>query len=147
MNNVKRCYDRIDHIFAILVLIYVGVTCSVATMLFLVLQRTHCSIKTGYDVTELLCSNEEAVITRIGQRNELEPSLWCLISTILIKMCKMKGHAITIITATSKTVVYLIRFICIHGADLVTTDDNHHTSGTIMTKRMQVLVTYLCGGI
>ena len=65
-------------------------------------------------------------IAGIGQGNGLGPSLWCLISTILIKMCKMKGHATKIITTIKKTVVSLIRFSFVDDADLVTAADNAH---------------------
>ena len=37
MNDTKGCYDRIDHTFAVLVLMYFGVPWHVATMLFRIL--------------------------------------------------------------------------------------------------------------
>ena len=95
---------------------------------FLVLQRARHSIKTGYGVSEPVYGNEEEAIDGIGQGNGLGLPLWCLISTILIKMCKMKGHATTIITAISKTVVSLIGFDFVDDTDLVTAANNAQTS-------------------
>ena len=50
MNDAKGCYDRIDHNFAILTLMFFGVPWIIARTLFLVLQRASHSIKTGYGV-------------------------------------------------------------------------------------------------
>ena len=52
MNNTKKYYDRIDHTFVILLLMYFGVPWSVATMLFLVLQKAHHS-----DDLQVLCEH------------------------------------------------------------------------------------------
>ena len=145
INDAKGCYDQLDHTFAILVLMYFEVPWSAPTIMFLVLQKAHHSIKTGYSVFEPVHGNEEAAIAEIGQGNGLRPSLWCLISTILIKMCKMKGHATTIITAISKTVVSLLGFAFVDNDDLVTAADNTHTSDATMIKQMQSLMTCWCG--
>ena len=70
-----------------------GVPWLVVTKLFCVLQQAcHC-MKTGYGVSQPVYGNKEVVepIAGIGQGNGLGPSLWCLISTIIIKTCK-KGH-------------------------------------------------------
>ena len=83
----------------------------------------------------------------IGQGDGLGPSLWCLISATLIKMCKMKEHATTIITAILKTVVSLIEFAYVDDTNLVTAADNDHTSGETMIKQMQALMICWFGGI
>ena len=132
MNDAKEYYDQIDHTFAVLVLMYFGMSRSVATMLFLVLKKERHSIKTGYGVSKPVYGNEDEPIAGIDQGNGLGPSLWCLISTILIKMCKMKGHGTTIIIAISRMVVSLIGFAFVDDADLVIATNNAHTSGGTM---------------
>jgi len=141
MNDAKRCYDQIDHTFAVLVLIYFGVPWSVAIMLFLVLQKARHSIKTGYGVSKPFYGNGDKPIAGIGQRNGLGPSLWCLISTILIKICIMKGHGTKLTTAISRMVVSLIGFAFVDYADLVTAANNTYTSGEAMIEKMQSLMT------
>ena len=127
MNDAKVCYEQIDHTFAALVLMYFGLPWNVATTLFRVLQKAHHSIKTGYGVSKPVCGKEDKTIAGIGQRSGLGPSLWCLISTILIKMCKIKGHGTTSITAIPRTVVSLIEFAFVNNTDLVTAaNDAHH---------------------
>ena len=147
MNNAKGCYDQIDHTFAVLVLMYFGLPWSVATMLFLVLQQARHSIKTGYGVSEPIYGNEEDLIAGIGQGKGLGPALWCLISSILIKMCKMKGYATTITTAITKTAVSLLGFAFEDDADLVTAADNASTSGEATIEKMQSVMTDWCEGI
>ena len=77
MNDAKVCYYRIDHTFAILVLIFFGVAWRVATNLFRVLQQVHHSIKFGYGVFQPVYGNKDKNehIAGIDQGNGLGPSL------------------------------------------------------------------------
>lgn len=53
-------------------------------------------IKTGYGDSTPVYGNDTVPIAGMEQGNELRPSLWALISKIIINMCKKKGHSITI---------------------------------------------------
>ena len=126
---------------------YYGVPWRVTTMLFRVLQKARHNIKTSYGVSKPVYGNKDKVIAGNCHGNRLGPLFWCLITTILIKMCKMKRHGTTIITAISKTVVSLVGFSYVDNADLVTAANNAYTSGEAMIKKMQSLMTDWCGGI
>ena len=58
MNDAKGCYDRIDHNFAILVLMVFGVPWAIARNLFLILQQARRSKKTGYGVWKPVYRNK-----------------------------------------------------------------------------------------
>ena len=75
MNDAKGCFNRIQHKFAVLVLMYFGVAWSVATTLFEVLQKAKHKIKTGYGVSAPVYGDEEMAISGIGQGNRLGPAL------------------------------------------------------------------------
>ena len=77
MNDAKGCYDRINHNFAILTLVFFGVPWMIACTLFLVLKQTRHSIKTGYGVSKLVYGNKDPnnPIGGIGQGNGIGPSL------------------------------------------------------------------------
>ena len=143
MNDAKGCYDRIDHNFAILALMVFGVPWAIARNLFLVLQQTRHSIKTGYGVSKPVYGNENAnnPIAGIGQGNGVGPSLWVLISTIIINCCKRKGHGTTIITPISNKNISLFGFAFVDDADLVTAANNAYQSGTETIQKMQALMT------
>ena len=106
MNDTKGCHNRIDHAFAILVLMFFGIPWCVATNLFRILQQARHCIKTGYGVSKPVYGNEDKNkhIAEIAQGNGMGPSLWCLISTTIIKTCKRKGHGTTITTPISKNI-------------------------------------------
>ena len=126
MNDAKGCYDRIDHNFSILVLMFFGVPWMIARNLFRVLQQVHHCIKTGYGVSWPVYENEDInkPITGIGQGNGLSSSLWYPISTIIIKNCKRKGHGTTITTPVPKRIVSLLGFTFFDNTDLVTAANN-----------------------
>ena len=58
MNDTKGCYDRIDHNFVILVLIFFGVPWMIARNLFRVLQQACHHIKSGYGVLRPVYGNK-----------------------------------------------------------------------------------------
>ena len=143
MNNAKGCYDRIDYNFAILVLMVFGVPWAIARNLFLVLEQARHSIKTGYGVLKPVYGNKNAnnLIASIGQGNGIGPSLWCLISNIIINCCKRKGHGTKIITPISKRTVSLLGFAFVDDADLVSAAKNAYQSGAEMIQKMQAHMT------
>ena len=147
MNDAKGCFDRIQHTFAILVLMYYGVAWSLATTLFEVLQKAKHKIKTGYGVSTPVYGNKESAISSIGQGNGLGPTLWALISSIIIKMRKAKGHGMKVATPISKQDVSLLGFAFVDDADLVCRADDIHTTGATMITRFQSLMTCWNGGI
>lgn len=56
-------------------------------------------------------------------------------------MCKIKGHTTTIVTAISKTVVSLLRFVFIDNTGLVSAVEDGHMSNATMIERFQALMT------
>ena len=155
MNDAKEYYDQIDHNFTIFVLMLFGLPWIIARNLFRVLQQARHCIKTGYGVSQPVYRNEHKnkTIAGIGQGNVLGPSLWCLISTIIIKNCKRKSHGTTITSPISKKIVSLLSFTFVDDADLVTVANNAYKSGVEMIQKMQALVTkwfsciYATGGL
>ena len=89
MNGTKGCYDQIGHNFAILVLMFFGIPWTIARNCFRVLQQGRHRIKTGYGLSEPIYGNEDKKEPKadIGQGNGMSPSLWCLMSTVIIKNC------------------------------------------------------------
>ena len=148
MNNAKRCYDKIDHNIAILVLMVLGVPWMIARNMFLVLKQACHRIKTGYGVLQQVYGNKDlnSSIAGIGQGNGLAPSLWYLISTIIIKCCK-KRHSTAIKTLISKRIDSLLGFAFVDDADLVTVANNSSQSRGEMIRTMQALMTDWCGCI
>jgi hypothetical protein len=92
MNDAKGCFDRINHTFTILVLMSFGVSAVLARSLFETLQKADHHIKTGYDGSDKAYgnNNEPEPHQGIGKGNGLGPTLWALLSLILIK--NMKQH-------------------------------------------------------
>ena len=128
---------------------FFGLPWKIARNLFHILQQGRHHIKTGYSVLEPMYGNEEEKepIAGIGECNEMGPSLWCLINTVIIKTCKRKGHGTTIRTQISKKIVSLLGFVFVDNANLVIAVKNAYTSGVAMIQKMQALMTGWCGCI
>ena len=138
MNDAKGCYNRIDHTFAILVLMFFGIPWRIARKIFRPLQQGRHRIKTDYGFLKPVYRNEdpEEPIAGIGHVNGMGPYLWCLISSVVIKDFKQNGHGTTSITAISTKIASLLGFALVNGADLINAASNAHTSGTEMVHKM-----------
>ena len=147
MNDTKGCFDQIQHTFTVLVLMHYGVAWSVATTQIGVLQKAKYKIKTGYGVSTPVYGDEETAISGIGQDKGLSPVLWALISPIIFKMCKAKGHGINATTAISKQEISFMGFAFVDDIDLVADAEDVNTPGATMIARFQAITTCWNGGI
>jgi retron-type reverse transcriptase len=87
MNDAKGCFDRVNHTIAILVLTSFGVSRVLARSLFETLQKADHQIKTGYGKSDKAYGNSDEPEPHqgIGQGNGLGPTLWALLSSVLIR--------------------------------------------------------------
>ena len=83
--DAKGSYDAIFHPIVVLTLMSFGVPQKMCKILFSTLQMAKHHTKTGFGRSEAVYGDEQVPIMRIGQGNGLGPTLWCLISTILLK--------------------------------------------------------------
>lgn len=111
-NNAKGCFDCTDHTPAIIVLMRFSLQQITTTTILLCLQNSIHSIKTRYGVSDPVYGYEKLPLTGIGQGSGLGPSLWCLISTVVIKICRMVGHGMTLVSAILLTVIPFLGFLC-----------------------------------
>ena len=135
--DAKGCFDCIEHIATILVLMQVGIAYSVATTLFSILQKVMHTIKTGCGVSEPVYGNEERPLASIGQGIGLRLVLWCLNSSIVINMCKAKGNGMTITSSISKMEASLIVSAFVNDADLVSGCDDVNATGNELIPKFQ----------
>jgi hypothetical protein len=124
MNDSKRCFDRIVHTVAILVLLSFGVPYNAARILFLVLAKARHKIKTGYGTSDWVYGDEEVSISGCLQGNGLGPALWALISTKVIKMCERAGHSTTCIAPISGKLLRFLGFAFVDDTDLTDCADD-----------------------
>ena len=131
MNDAKGCFDRINHTFAILVLMSFGVSAVLARSLFETIQTADHHIKTGYGRSEKAYGNndEKEPHQGIGQGNGLGPTLWALLSTILIKNMKRHGHGVKLLSAMTLSMVCIVCFAFVDDTDLVISGEFKHSTG------------------
>lgn len=130
MNDGKVSFDYIEHIVAILVLINFWSSVVGGNHFVFCLTKTIHRIKIEYSVSAPIYGNETVCITSTGQGNGLGLSLWAPISTIIIKMCKEKGHGMNIFKPISKQQISLIDSTFVDKVDLVTGVDDKNITCT-----------------
>ena len=128
---------------------YYGIAWSITRNCFQVLQQGRHRIKSGFGLSKPVYGNEdpEEPIAGIGQGSGMGPSLWYIMSSVVIKTCKQKGHSTTITTPISKKIASLLGFASVDDTDLVTAARNVCTSGVEMIQKIQALMTEWCGCI
>jgi len=102
MNDAIGCFDRIDHTLAITTLIQFGIEYNASHTLFQVMQKSLHHIKTGYGILEPVYGDKTVPLAGCGQVNKLGPTLWALISKVILTMCKRAGHEMKLVTSITR---------------------------------------------
>ena len=139
MNDAKGCFDRINHTFAILVLMSFGVSAVLARSLFETLQKADHHIKTGYGRSDKAYGNNDEPEPHqgIGQGNGLGPTLWALLSSILIKNMKRHNHGVNLLSAMTLSLVSIVCFAFVDDTDLVSSGKFRHSTGEESSEEFQ----------
>ena len=142
MNDAKGCFDRINHTFAILVLMSFGVSAVLAQPLFETFQTTDHHIKTGYGRSDKAYGNNDKPEPHqgIGQGNGLGPTLWALLSFILIKNMKRHGHGVKLRSALTLSLVSIVCFAFVDDTDLVISGKSLLSTGEEVCEEFQPAV-------
>jgi hypothetical protein len=139
MNDAKGCFDRINHTFAILVLMSFGVSAVLTRSLFETLQTADHHIKTGYGRSNKAYGNhnEPEPHQGIGQGNGLGPPLWALLSSILIKNMKRHNQGVKLRSALTLSLVSIVCFAFVDDTDLVISGRFRHSTGEESCEELQ----------
>ena len=146
MNDLKGCYDRVVHTVAILVLLAFGLNYTAAKLMMEVLQVAEHSIKTGFGVSQPAYGGREEVPEQgLGQGNGCAPALWCLISSIMIKVMQRLGHHVEMSSSISLTLLSIVCFAFVDDTDLPVIATHRSDSGEIVAKKFQRALTDWAG--
>ena len=72
-----------------------------------------------------------------GQGNGLGPTLWALVSSAVIKMCKKAKHRIEIANTITKMILSLMGFTFVNNTDLAQAAANQDTSREEIIDKFQ----------
>ena len=98
-NDAKSCYDRIVHWIAALCLRRNGLQKEPSFEMFITLQKAWHCIATAYgESTSRYGGDRTTPLQGVGQGNGAGPTIWAVISTVLIAVMRCYGHGISIIS-------------------------------------------------
>ena len=117
MKDAIRCFNRIDHTPAILVLTRYDLDYKSIRTLFRVIQKSLHTIKMRYRVSDPVYGNKLISLAGYGQENGVGHTLWELVSSSVIKKCKEAGHRIEIETMIIKLILSLMGFAFVDNTD------------------------------
>ena len=147
MNNAIGCFNRIDHTPAIITLMQFGIGYNASHTLFQVIQKSlHC-IKTGYSICGPVNGNKSVPLAGCGQGNGLGPTLWALISTITLIVCKKAGHRIKFLTSITKLPISFMGYLFVDNADIVQGSKNVDTNDESLLPNFQEFMRQWNGSI
>ena len=101
-------------------------------------KSLHC-IKTGYGISGPVYGDKPVPLAGCGQGNGLGPTLWALISTVILIMCKRAGHRMKFITSITKLPISFMGYLFVDNADIVQGSDNVNTSSKSLLPDFQNL--------
>jgi hypothetical protein len=116
-----------------------GVSAVIARSLFETLQTADHHIKTGYGKSDKAYGNHDEPEPHqgIGQGNRLRPTLWALLSSILIINMKRHNHGVKLQSALTLSLVSIVCFAFVDDTDLVISGQFRHSTGKESCKEFQ----------
>ena len=147
MNDAIGCFNWIDHTPAVITLMRFGLEYNPAHTLFKVMQKSlHC-IKTGYGISEPVYGDKTIPLAGCGQGNGLGPTLWALISTVILTMCRRAGHGMKFNTSITRLPISFMGYLFVDDADIIQGSDDVNTSGESLLSDFQEFMRRWNGGI
>ena len=137
MNDCHGCFDRISNTVAILVLMSFGLAHTAAKVLFEVLQHAEHRIKTGFGVSKPAYGISFPPLAGTGQGNPAGPVCWTLISSIMIKVMKKRGHYVEMRSALSLSLISIVCFAFVDDTDLPISGKTRTTTGEELQQPFQ----------
>jgi hypothetical protein len=138
MNDAKSCYDRIVHAPAALCMPRQGVPAKMCEVLLGTLQQAVHHIQTGYGISKSALG--DAPLQGAGQGNGTGPSLWALISTVIISAMKRAGHGVQLLSSISNLALWIVCFAFVDDADTVQTAQTVEQSSEDVIQQLQPAV-------
>ena len=145
-NDAKSCFDRIVHSVAMICLARQGMDKNAIRTLFETLQEAVHHISTAFGVSEdsyggkSLREIMEMILQGIGQGNGAGPTVWDMISTVIIEKMIDLGYGSKFATALSDRVIEVMCFSFIDDADLGYCASEYKRSAEELTESLQDII-------
>ena len=123
-NDAKSYYDRINLAIASLCMRRLGMPLAPIKSMIQTLLHTKHSLRTSYsDYDEVFDAALEEYIHGIGQGNGAAPTLWAMISTVLLNILRSKKYGATISSASMSKKIKVVGFAFVDDKDIVQTTE------------------------
>lgn len=138
-NDLKSCYDRINHSFASICLQRQGMEKSEATCMFDTLQTMQHSVRTAFgDSTQSMGGNGwQHQCSSIYQGNGAGPIIWAAVSSPLLEALRNQGFGTHFLTATSGSLLRFCGYMFVDDMDLAQTGNTVEETPGQVGERMQ----------
>jgi hypothetical protein len=147
-NDAKSCYDRIVHWVAALCLRRMGLQKEPTFEMFLTIQKAWHHIATAYgESTSRYGGDRDTPLQGAGQGNGGGPTIWAVISAVLIAVMRRYGHGISIISPLTFVALYVVCFAFVDDTDVVHGARDVATPGEDVLPEMQDVVNRWEGSV
>ena len=140
MNDAIGCFDGIDHTPAIITLMQFELEHNATHTLFQIMKKFLHHTKIGYDISGPVYSDKSVLLAGCGQGNGLSLTLWALISTVILIMCKKAGNKINFVTSITKLPISFIGYLFVDNADIVQGSNNVNISVKSLLPKFKELM-------
>lgn len=119
--DAKSCYDRMIHWIAILAMRCINVPMEPLRSMFQTIQKAvhSISIENNISTNTYDGSNIEPPLHGLGQGNGAAPTIWLMVSAVIIHMLKKRGNGLHMISALSSQVDAVVGFMFVDDFDLM----------------------------
>jgi hypothetical protein len=137
-NDAKSCYDRIVHNVATLAIRQLGMSAAPILSMFATLQQATHRVSTAFGISKSSYGGKRDVpLQGVGQGNGAGPTIWAVISTILIAAMATQGHGFNLLSAITGILMSFVCYAFVDDTDVIHSAESTDTPGEEVIQEMQ----------
>ena len=139
-NDAKACFDRIVLWVASLALQRIGLSSTAAFAMTNTLQSATHNIKTAYGESNQQYTSTWPPLQGSGQGNGAGPTIWVMISAILLTIMKEEGFGLNVISCLSHLSIAIAGFAFVDDTDIINAANTVETTGEELLDKQQLVI-------
>lgn len=111
--DAANCYDMVNHIVLSLILMALGIPFGPIVCMLSTIRYMRYYLRTGFGESKTFMGSDSTTRRRHGlnQGSRAAPPCWTLVSSVLVKLQRARGHLATVISPISKLISSVTGFL------------------------------------
>ena len=122
--DAANCYDMVNHIILAMLLLALGIPMGPILSMLITIGSMKYFLRTGYGESSEYMGGDRARrrVHGLNQGGRASPSSWLVVSSLLVKIHRARGHVATVMSPISKMISKIMGSLFVDDSDLLILD-------------------------